>query len=935
MGASGHIQDVTASRVYERLVTLTAGEETTFETRDLTGNADPVLHLLTPSGIDFARNDDADSGTRAARLTVTPTVSGTYILVVHAYAPASSGTARLVRDGTSLGTVPVAGWRALVAGIRDGETLELVRRPGGAVESPVMYIFDPDRQRIWQRVTGGGTAGGLRFNAQFSMGSRHVLIGGRGASTGGVMRVVRNDGGISDHDPDGDNLGSELEDDINTCSYQSGTQGGFNCALASDARDTDGDGIRDDWELLGRRDLAPQQALPLWGADPRHKDIFAEVDFMRRCGDPANADGLMTAAVAERIAAFYADEIGPTASASRRAARAADLENPDGAPGIRVHLDTGLDGPAGETRYGDWGGHSVVAPVMDASGMCTRGQKAGIAWPKMAAVRRGVFHYMLVYFGGGGSTSEWRAYSSFNAGAALNAAHEFGHSLGLGHSGQAQRYFQDPNCKPNYPSIMNYAYYDHWNLTSDVGFSDGRDRSVIVNGALTEREAINPNDSWYVNHLRTIFGYNVDTATGSVDWNRNGIFESLTVRAYTNYAPGGAGCEWTRYNNVPLAGQTKPISPELIRLGSSAYVLYARNSDGLLAYTRTSSSLICREAKEGPCAGATFDAEKTRPVDATQGVAAVRLQFGPTQQLLIVAAGVDGVLRETRLSITSSGAETWTAPVVRVSGGVAGEPSLKRVSDTEAYLAFGGTDQRVQIGRFTTSSGWSPIGSAEAPPAFPTGPPPLLPALPAGASPGLGWAYSPSQPNSRALYGAFADDDGGLTLYRLDRTTGYWSETDDLDANPPYLGRPAIAWAPTYTTNQTIGHLYLHYVSEDGDVRWMSTYTSGVGSAAVQRIGLLGAFDNIWADQRAGVESMQEIDVGSNLRVIVAKANGSMILYPNGDGISDFKLENHNDWALFRTSLCRTLMYPSNALANEVDALVPSPIRCEPAPPHH
>jgi hypothetical protein len=125
--------------------------------------------------------------------------------------------------------------------------------------------------------------------------------------------------------------------------------------------------------------------------------------------------------------------------------------------------------------------------------------------------------------------------------------------------------------------------------------------------------------------------------------------------------------------------------------------------------------------------------------------------------LLIVAAGADGVLRETRLSITSSGADTWIAPVVRVPSGVASDPSLTRVSYTEAYLAFAGPDRRVRIGRFMTLRGWSPIGSAEAPPAIPTGPPPLLRALPAGASPGLCWAYSPSQPNSRALYGAFAD----------------------------------------------------------------------------------------------------------------------------------------------------------------------------------
>jgi hypothetical protein len=917
--------------VYERQVTLTAGVETTFETRDLSSGADPVLHLITPAGVDFARNDDADSGTRAARLTVKPIVSGTYVLVVHAYAPASSGTARIYRDGTSLGTVPVGGWRAMVAGIRQGETLEVVRRPGEPLTRAVMYIFDPDQQRIWQRVTGGGTAGGLRFNFQFLAGTRHVLVGGRGGDAA-PMRLVRNDSGISGHDPDGDHLGTELESDLGTCSTLSGSADGFNCALASDARDTDGDGIRDEWEVLGRSDFTPQQPLPLWGADPRHKDIFVEVDYMRLCGEPANADRKMEPEVAHQWAAFYADQVGPPVSAERRAARAADLENPDGRPGIRLHLDTGQAGPPSETTYGDWGGHSVVAPVTS-GGACMKGQSPDQAWPSMTRVRRGVFHYVLVYFGGGGQSTEWRAWASFNGGSALNSAHEFGHSLGLGHSGRAQAYFQDPNCKPNYPSIMNYGYYDHWSETSDVGFSDGRDRPTWTNGALTEQHAINPADSWFANHLRTIFHYNVDGTTGNVDWNRNGMFESLTVRAYTNYAPGDAGCEWTKYNAVPVPGVTMR-SPALIRLGGYAYVLYARASDGLLAYSRTPSSLICRDAIKGPCGGASFGAEKTRTIDASRGMAAVRLQYGPTQRLLIVAAGNNGKLRETQLTVTSNGTEYWTAAATRVPSGVASEPSLRRISDTEAYLAFAGSDRRVRIARYTTTAGWSPVGEAEAPPAFPTGPPPLLPTLPTGASPALGWAYTPSQPHSRALYGAFARADGTLTLYRLNRTTGYWTEIDDLDTHPSYQGRPAVAWAPTYTTNQTIGHLYLHYLTPGGVIHWMSTYTAGIGAAAVQRIGLDGPLVNKWANPVRSLESMQETEVGSNLRVVYAGPSGNLVLLPNADGISDFNLTNNNDWRVFRTSLCRTLMYPKDALQNTVDSEVDNPIHCEPAPPH-
>jgi hypothetical protein len=81
----GQVKDGTATPVYERTVVLTAGVETTFETRELSSGSDPVLHLLAPNGIDFMRNDDADSdGTKDARITVRPTVGGIYRLVLHA-----------------------------------------------------------------------------------------------------------------------------------------------------------------------------------------------------------------------------------------------------------------------------------------------------------------------------------------------------------------------------------------------------------------------------------------------------------------------------------------------------------------------------------------------------------------------------------------------------------------------------------------------------------------------------------------------------------------------------------------------------------------------------------------------------------------------------------------------------------------------------------
>lgn len=67
----------------------------------------------------------------------------------------------------------------------------------------------------------------------------------------------------------------------------------FDCFFAADPRDTDGDGISDGQELLGKHstpgNLIKQLPLPTWGANPRHKDYFLEVDFKRRTEDENEA----------------------------------------------------------------------------------------------------------------------------------------------------------------------------------------------------------------------------------------------------------------------------------------------------------------------------------------------------------------------------------------------------------------------------------------------------------------------------------------------------------------------------------------------------------------------------------------------------------------------------------------------------------------------
>jgi PKD repeat protein/V8-like Glu-specific endopeptidase len=92
--------------------------------------------------------------------------------------------------------------------------------------------------------------------------------------------------------------------------------------------DTDGDSLPDKWEQNGATVIVNGQSVfvdfPAMGADFKHKDLFVQVDWMER---PTPATSFQV----------------PEASmdAMRRSFEAAPVWNPDGEPGIRLHLDAG------------------------------------------------------------------------------------------------------------------------------------------------------------------------------------------------------------------------------------------------------------------------------------------------------------------------------------------------------------------------------------------------------------------------------------------------------------------------------------------------------------------------------------------------------------------------------------------------------------------
>jgi hypothetical protein len=345
--------------------------------------------------------------------------------------------------------------------------------------------------------------------------------------------------------------------------------------------DSDGDGLYDDWERFGidanldgdfddpgERDLPngiDQNGTngtndPGERADPQHKDIFIEFDWM----DCATAGG--------DCAAGDTHSHRPQAQAITNVIQAfrnhPSVSNPDGQNGINVHIDA-----SNAIRHqnvlnfngGDLGCSSNTAGT-------NRGdfdtEKA--ANFNNAAVRRYAYHYALAIhvenaaaltvpaqrFSGCGETFGNDFYISFggwNGGGgptvqqeAGTIMHELGHNLRLDHSGNEGNQ-RDVNYKPNYLSIMNYAFtlrgippsnrldysrndlpdLNENSLDENVGIQDGTDTTLFFcPGSTTDSATTSGNGTGSINW--DCVAPDPDPNPVSVDINRSGGLQTLT-----------------------------------------------------------------------------------------------------------------------------------------------------------------------------------------------------------------------------------------------------------------------------------------------------------------------------------------------------------------------------------------------------------------------
>jgi hypothetical protein len=273
--------------------------------------------------------------------------------------------------------------------------------------------------------------------------------------------------------------------------------------------DTDGDALLDGWEVHGVNGID----LAAMGASPLRKDIFIEMDFMKRASATRGLEP--SDAVLDRIQEVFEESL---------------VGNPDGSRGISIHLERGNEVPldrdldpyeaeffAIKATQFDPKRAPVFRYMIWADGY-DGDSSSGVAMD----IPHSDFLVTLGLWGGGTGGTDDQKVGTF--------IHELGHTLGLKHGGS-----DHVNFKPNHISVMNYSF-------QTTGIKIGSNRNfgyqpfslpTLRENFLSESNGLGAGG--VLTGYRTVIAPNREVnADGPIDWNGNASINSGLVRADLN-----------------------------------------------------------------------------------------------------------------------------------------------------------------------------------------------------------------------------------------------------------------------------------------------------------------------------------------------------------------------------------------------------------------
>ena len=590
-GSAGIEKGITPTSFYRMTYSLQANHGYDISTFNLSEGADTVLHVQDSNGNYIAGNDDcqtlfpACTGPRSVVRIPASTSTRIVRIIVRAYNSVSTGTA-VLRVTTS--DVP-ADDRHISFGTGYVKTLPsyqatshfLTVQERGGLNDTVLLVLSGNASRAvaYDDDNGVGFMSWVHLNESCSNHCK-IIVSPYSQSLTGATTFAWDEDMHTGPNQDGDGLSTAFE-----------TVVGTNPLL----KDTDGDGIDDDKELLAQDGIDWNLFLyPTYGADPLKPDVFIEADWLE-CPPDSDPQSTSPCGTTEN----------PNLDAWRLSAQSALNISNYYAPEINVHIDNGIQNNDPDTWfiYGAWDGatrHSVDE---------ARPRNNKCNWLNRPTGFHGA---RITGAGGGQGTLGGKCFDGSTL--ARIDAHELGHNFRLQHGGGAAGSGVEVNCKPNYKSIMSYA-----NLNFEdgvVGLSRNSFQNVILNPiAVSETNAMKSrifSKIRYLSEENPSFDHQIVTRISyignrairhyDIDWNRNGKIDSGTVRAALTWGWGeGGGCETSAYqrdgeNDAKLYNHKWSTlawigGPNIFAMNNPTklFWLTRRTSDGQIEYRSSSS----------------------------------------------------------------------------------------------------------------------------------------------------------------------------------------------------------------------------------------------------------------------------------------------------------------------------------------------------------